>query len=93
MARVYREPVEVRTGEDGRPAWFGWRGRSYTVRAVHEYWLVNRDWWRESRPVQAQPELEFWRVEAAAGPAGPVGAYELRREVASGAWTLRRVED
>ena len=93
MVRVYREPVEVQTGEDGRPTWFGWRGRRYAVSAVHEYWLVNREWWRESRPVPAQPELEFWRVEASTGPGRPVGAYELRREIAAGAWTLRRVED
>ena len=57
MARVYGEPVEVQTREDGRPARFGWRGRRYAVRAVHEYWLVNRDWWRESSPVPARPEL------------------------------------
>jgi hypothetical protein len=93
MARVYREPVEVQTGEDGRPTWFGWRGRRYSVRAVHEYWLVNRDWWRESRPVPARPELEFWRVEASAGPGPSAGVYELRREVAVGTWTLHRVED
>ena len=95
MARVYGEPVEVQTGEDGRPTWFGWRGRRYAVRAVYEYWLVNRDWWRESRPVPARPELEFWRVEAAAGQERPgtVGAYELRREVEAGTWTLRRIED
>ena len=64
MARLYGEPVEVQTGEDGLPAWFGWRRRRYTVRAVQEYWMVNRDWWRESNPVPARPELEFWRVEA-----------------------------
>ena len=93
MARVYGEPVEVQTGEDGRPTWFGWRGRRYAVRAVHEYWLVNRDWWRESNPVPARPELEFWRVEASAGQGRPVGVYELRREIADGAWTLRRIED
>jgi len=95
MARVYGEPVEVQTGEDGRPTGFGWRGRRYAVRAVYEYWLVNRDWWRESHPVPARPELEFWRVEAAAGRGRPgtVGAYELRREVEAGTWTLRRIED
>ena len=93
MARVYGELVEVQTGEDGRPARFGWRGRRYAVRAVHEYWLVNRDWWRESNPVPARPELEFWRVEASTGPGRLVGAYELRREIAAGTWTLRRIED
>jgi Domain of unknown function (DUF6504) len=68
MGRVYGEPVEVQLREDGRPAGFTWRGRRYTVTAVQEYWLVNRAWWRESAPVPARPELQFWRVEAAAGP-------------------------
>ena len=93
MARVYGEPVEVQTGEDGLPAWFGWRRRRYAVHAVQEYWLVNRDWWRESNPVPARPELEFWRVEESAGQGEPAGVYELRRDVAAEAWTLRRVED
>ena len=69
MGRVYGEPAEVQTREDGRPLGFAWRGRRYTVTAVQEYWLVNRAWWRESAPVSARPELEFWRVEAA-GPGG-----------------------
>jgi Family of unknown function (DUF6504) len=65
MGRVYGEPVEVQTREDGRPTGFTWRGRRYTVTAVQEYWLVNRNWWRESSPLPARPELKFWRVEAA----------------------------
>jgi hypothetical protein len=102
MARVYGEPVEVQTGEDGRPARFVWRSRVYTVRAVQEYWVVNRAWWRETDPVPERPELQFWRVEASAGnrrgrravpAAQPGGRYELRRDVADGAWTLRRVAD
>src|ERR1700722_2198566 len=93
MARVDGEPVGVPTGEDGLPAWSGWRRRRYAVHAVQEYWRVNRDWWRESNPVPARPELEFWRVEASAGQGQPAGVYELRRDVAAEAWTLRRVED
>ncbi len=121
MGRVYREPVEVQTREDGRPVGFAWRERRYTVISVHEYWMVNRDWWRESAPVPARPELEFWRVEASAvdggflpggrlvkttgEPAtrpdagggqprpGGSGTYELRRDIAAGTWTLRRVAD
>jgi Family of unknown function (DUF6504) len=93
MARVYGEPVEVQTGEDGLPVWFGWRRRRYAVHAVQEYWMVNRDWWRESNPVPARPELEFWRVEASTGKGRPAGTYELRRDIAADAWTLRRVED
>ena len=93
MGRVYREPVEVQTREDGRPARFVWRGRLYTVRSILEYWAVNREWWRETDPVPAQPELESWRVEASSGQGLLSGIYELRRDVAAGSWTLRRVVD
>ena len=89
MGRVYGEPVEVQTREDGRPTGFTWRGRRYTVTAVQEYWLVNRNWWRESSPLPARPELEFWRVEAGR----PAVTYELRRDIAAGTWTLRRIAD
>ena len=34
-----------------------------------------------------------WRVEAAATRGRPAGTYELRRDVAAGAWTLLRVAD
>jgi Family of unknown function (DUF6504) len=93
MSRVYGEPVEVQTREDGRPVRFGWRGRRYAVIAVQEHWMVNRDWWREPAPVPAQPELQFWRVEASAGKGRPAGTYELRRDIAAGTWTLRRIAD
>jgi hypothetical protein len=94
MGRVYGEPVEVQTREDGRPARFAWRERLYTVIAVHEHWLVNREWWRESAaPVPALPEMQFWRVEASTGPGRPAGTYELRRDATAGTWTLRRVAD
>jgi hypothetical protein len=97
MARVYGEPVEVQTGEDGRPTRFVWRSRRYTVRSVQEYWVVNRDWWRETDPVPAQPELQFWRVEAASTgrtpAASPGGTYELRRSVEDSTWTLRQIAD
>ena len=92
MSRVYGESVEVQTREDGRPVGFEWRGRLYTVIAVQEHWMVNRDWWRESAPVPAQPELQFWRVEASTGT-GATGTYELRRDIAAGSWTLRRIAD
>jgi hypothetical protein len=93
MNKMYEEPADVQTNQAGRPARFVWRGRLYTVRSVLEHWVVNREWWREPGPVPAQPELEFWRVEASPGQGVPAGTYELRRDVAAGAWTLRRVED
>jgi hypothetical protein len=92
MGRVYGEPVEVQTREDGRPVRFAWRERLYAVIAVQEHWMVNRDWWREPAPVLAQPELQFWRVEAA-GQGQSAGTYELRRDIAAGTWTLRRIAD
>jgi hypothetical protein len=92
MGRVYGEPAEVRTREDGRPVGFTWRGRQYTVTAVQEHWIVNRDWWREPAPVPARPELQFWRVEASAEP-GAAGTYELSQDIAAGTWTLRRIAD
>jgi hypothetical protein len=99
MARVYGEPVEVHTRDDGRPARFVWRRRVYTVLGVQEYWVVNRDWWRETDPVPERPELQFWRVEATPGngrkgrAAQPGGSYELRRDVVDGVWTLRQITD
>ena len=100
MGRVYGEPVNVQTREDGRPARFVWRGRLYAVRSVMEHWVVNREWWRETDPAanrqdgtNGRAELRFWRVEASAGQGLPSGVYELRQDVATGTWTLRRVLD
>ena len=93
MGRVYGEPVEVQAREDGRPVRFVWRERLYVVVAIQEHWVVNRDWWRESHPVPARPELAFWRVEASPGQGQPVGVYELRRDAAACTWTLRRIVD
>jgi Family of unknown function (DUF6504) len=109
MNRVYGEPVKVQARADGRPLRFVWRSRLYTVRAIFEHWVINREWWRArddsggpapprpdpgpARPAPdlgpGQPELEFWRVEAAPGPGMTPGVFELRRETATGAWTLR----
>jgi hypothetical protein len=113
MNRVYGEPVEVQARADGRPLRFVWRSRLYTVRAILEHWVINREWWRDpggsgpsAEPRDSgdsmdsgqlgdpgsqtdQPELEFWRVEAAPGPGMTPGVYELRQEPAAGTWTLR----
>jgi hypothetical protein len=90
MNRVYGEPVNVRARDDGRPTRFWWRGRLYTVSAILEHWVVNREWWRDPEAERGQPELEFWRVEASSGPAMTAGIHELRREAATGIWTVRR---
>jgi hypothetical protein len=90
MTRVYGEPVSVRARDDGRPTRFVSRGRLYTVSAILEHWVVNREWWRDPEAERGQPELEFWRVEASPGSAMAAGIYELRREAATGIWTVRR---
>ena len=90
MSMVYGEPVNVQPRDDGRPARFVWRGRLYTVRAILEHWVINREWWQDAEAEPGQPELEFWRVEASSGQGLAAGVYELRREVATGQWTLRR---
>jgi Family of unknown function (DUF6504) len=156
--------VNVQARDDGRPVRFVWRGRLYTVRAILEHWIINREWWQDPdplgysgpsgpepahldraqlrpdhpepelpepelpepelpepelpepelpepshpqpelpepdisqpgvpEPVQPQPglpELEFWRVEASPGQGMAAAVYELRRDAAIDAWTLRR---
>jgi Family of unknown function (DUF6504) len=89
MSRVYGEPVNVQARDDGRPARFVWQGRLYTVRAILEHWVINREWWQDPEAEPGRPELEFWRVEAAPGPGMTAGVYELRRDAATDAWTLR----
>jgi Family of unknown function (DUF6504) len=122
MSRLYGEPVNVQARDDGRPVRFVWRGRLYTVRAILEHWIVNREWWQDpapphptetpgpepahlepaerhlepesaqpesAQPESAQPELEFWRAEASPGQGITAGVYELRRDAATDAWTIR----
>jgi len=84
----YVEPVRVQVRDDGRPVRFVWRDRLYTVRAILEHWVINVA--DRPEPEPGQLDLEFWRVQAAPGPGTSVGVYELRRETATGAWTLRR---
>ena len=89
MNRVHGEPVDVQVRDHGRPARFVWRGRLYTVRVILEHWVINRERAQEPGSGPGQPELEFWRVEAAPGPGATAGVYELRREAATDIWTLR----
>src|ERR1700678_3428608 len=65
MNQLYGEPVNVRARDDGGPIRFVWRGRLYTVRAILEHWVINREWWRDPGTPgnPGEPELEFWRVE------------------------------
>ena len=89
MNRVYGEPVKVQARADGRPLRFVWRSRLYTVYAILEHWVINREWWRDPAAEPGQPELEFWRVEAAASRGVPSQVYELRRDPVTSTWTIR----
>jgi hypothetical protein len=98
MSRVYGESVQVHARTDGRPLRFARQGRLYAVCVILEHWVINREWWREpagsgepgdSAAGPGQPELVFWRVEAAPAPGITPEIYELRQEVATGIWILR----
>jgi hypothetical protein len=89
MNKVYGEPVDVQARDDGRPVRFVWRSRLYTVCAILEHWVINREWWRDPDAEPGQPELEFWRVEATMGPGMTAGVHELRRDAVTDSWTLR----
>ena len=93
MNRVYGESVQVHARADGRPLRFVWRSRLYVVHAILEHWVINREWWRKPAGDQGtepgQPELAFWRVEAAPGQGMTPRVCELRQDIATGSWTLR----
>jgi hypothetical protein len=89
LTNVYGEPAEVRARDDGRPLRFVWRSRLYAVRAILEHWVINQAWWLDPEAEPGQPELEFWRVEAAPGQGVPSREYELRRDPATSVWTIR----
>jgi Domain of unknown function (DUF6504) len=88
MNMVHAEPVHVQARDDGRPLRFVWRDRLYTIRAVLEHWVGGSERSQDPKGKPGQPD-EFWRVEAAPGPGMKTGVYELRRQAATGAWTLR----
>lgn len=87
LGRVYGDPVEVWV-VDGRPSRFVWNDRLYTVVRILERWVATRDWWREHEEEEPRTR-EFWRVEAT--PDDDVGIYELRHDLATGAWMLSRL--
>ena len=97
MSRVYGEPVNVQARDDGRPARFVWRGRLYTVRAILEHWVVNREWWQD--PGVPEPEPGQHQRPASPGHQPEPGQPELEfwrveaspgQGLAAGAYELRR---
>ena len=93
MNRAYGEPIDVQSRDDGRPTRFVWRGRLYTVRAIVEHWVINKEWWQQPENEPRQPELVFWRVDASPGQGMAVGVFELRHDLSDGSWTLHRTAD
>ena len=69
-------PVEVATGDGGRPERVGGRG----VEAVRESWLVEDRWWSE-RPLRRR----YWEVVTADGR-----NLVVFHELGGGAWYAQR---
>ncbi|MBE2998436.1 nucleotidyltransferase [Nocardiopsis sp. HNM0947] len=89
MSRYYGAQITV-VEDDGRPTRFTWDGRVYGVRRIIDHWVnVRMDW--APVPGGGVPERWHWRVEA--GTVRAQGVYELRKDGASGQWSLSRVWD
>ena len=89
MSRYYGAQITV-VEDDGRPTRFTWDGRVYGVRRIIDHWVnVRMDW--VPVPGGGVPERWHWRVEA--GAVRAQGVYELRKDTASGQWSLSRVWD
>jgi hypothetical protein len=86
---VYGESVDVQTRDDGRPTRFIWRSQLYVVLAILEHWFDGRAGVLDPHSEPGHTDLEFWRVEARAGPGTTPGVYELRRETATNSWYMR----
>lgn len=91
MTKRYRDELDLVRVEEGRPAGFHWRGRTYEVERVLGHWHEDAGWWR---PVEGAPRrlerTDLWRVEARNGTPER-GIYELT--LRSGRWRLDRVWD
>jgi Family of unknown function (DUF6504) len=95
VSRLYGEPIDVWVA-DGKPARFVWRDRLYTVFRVLDHWVVSREWWQQQgqgEEASEPSEYGFWRVEASSGRTIAPATYELRRDAATGGWTLARIWD
>ncbi len=95
LNRVYGDPIQVWTDDDGKPTRFVWRGRLFTVLDVLEHKQISHEWWRRKgrEDPGAQAGREFWRVRASPGDDAPHGVYELRCDPGVGDWLLARTWD
>ena len=41
------EPIHLTLDATQRPLRFTWRGQSHAIRAIHQDWQVDTDWWSE----------------------------------------------
>ena len=99
MSRTYGEPVQVRPGRTAGRS--GSSGGAGSIRSAPSGSTGSStgsgggaadsgeagDAGTEHRA--GQPELVFWRVEAAPGQGMTPAVYELRQDVATTAWTIR----
>lgn len=95
MVRSYAEPVAVQRRDDA-PEQLLWRGRLYVVRAVLARWVEAGGWWRTSAGTStalADPDREYWRVEASSGMASGVAVLDLCFDWDTGTWTVARSMD
>lgn len=94
MSKRYEEPIEVEAPV-GPPEAFRWRGRRYRVRQVLCRWREAGGWWatcaRSDKPWLAGDTREIVRLDATLGSSA--GAYEIARDLRTGAWALLRVLD
>ncbi|GHD34103.1 DUF6504 family protein [Nocardiopsis kunsanensis] len=87
MVRHYGAQITV-VEDEGRPARFTWDGRLYGVRRIIDHWVSLRTD-RTPAPGGGASERWHWRVEA--GTVRAQGVYELRKDTATGQWSLARV--
>lgn len=96
MVRSYAEPVTVQRRDD-TPHQLIWRGRLYVVRAVLARWVEAGGWWRSAASgastALADPDREYWRIEATPGLAAGVVVLDLCFDWDTGTWTVARSMD
>jgi hypothetical protein len=86
--RVYNEPCEMATDDEGRPRSFVWREREYTVIAVKEDWVTERPWGRGHVQLPDPLDYRVTHFRLTASSDRGMGVVGVRRQVSV---LLRRV--
>ncbi len=76
------QPIAVDAGDDGLPRAMLWRGVYRPVRAIHDTWRIDDEWWRE----------EIARRYFVVGLEGG-RRLTLYRDLRTGAWYSQGYED